>query len=147
LAGPALAEQTQESAATLLRACEAARCAAELSPHDAKIWLLLAALDARADPKGRDVPGALKMSYYTGRNEASLRPLRLAVATQGRALTDAELQSLPEAELGTIIVREPGVRPAIVAAYRGASEDGKRFLQLKLGELDPNWLATIRSTP
>ena len=34
---------------------------------------------------------ALKMSYYTGPNERSFRALRIALATQGDALSDPEL--------------------------------------------------------
>jgi hypothetical protein len=140
-------DKTAVAAPSLLHAREAARRAAELAPHDAKVWLLLAALDTRTDPEGHDVPGALKMSYYTGPNEASLRVLRIGIATKGHALSDAELQSLVAAELRTVVAREPGAKPSILAAYRDASADGKRFLELKLSELDPKWLATVRSVP
>jgi hypothetical protein len=132
-------------AASLLEADEVARRAAELAPHDARIWLLLAALGARSQPEGFGAVEALKMSYYTGPNMASLRALRIAIATHGDALSDPELASLVTAELGAIIMREPDAKPSILRAYRNASPDGKRFLEEKLAELDPKFMATIRS--
>jgi hypothetical protein len=127
------------------QAWAAAERAAKLAPHDARVWLLLAALDSRLDWITRKVSGPLKMSYYTGPNELALTPLRIRIATSSDSITDAEIQNLVAGEIRTIILRQQNLKPSIVAAYRDASPEGKRFIEAAIGDLDKGFLATIRA--
>ncbi len=126
----------------------AARAAAEqavrLSPHDSRMWLLIAAIDARRDPSQRLVDGPLKMSYYTAPNDPALMKLRLIIATHSEAIADPDLQLLVRGEIRTIIKGVPDLKPALVAAYRGASAPGRRFIEDELAGLDSDLLAQIR---
>jgi hypothetical protein len=118
-----------------------AQKAATLSPHDSRVWLILASLDCLLH---REVSGTLKMSYYTGANEIVLMPLRLLVATCSDAINDAELQTLVAREIGLIITHDQNQKPVILAAYQNASPSGKRFIETIVGDLDPDVMATIR---
>jgi hypothetical protein len=134
-------------AAQLAGQVQAGRSAAEkavmLSPHDARVWLLLASMDCLLH---REAPGALKMSYYTGSNETVLMPLRLLVATCSDAINDAELQNLVAREIRFIITREQNLKPVILAAYQNASPSGKRLIETVVGDLDSGLMATIRGS-
>jgi len=116
--------------------------AATLSPHDARIWLLLAYQDCLLH---REASGTLKMSYYTGPDEIVLMPLRLLVATCSDAINDAELQTLVAREIRLIVTHEQNLKPAIVAAYQNATPSGKRFIETVVGDLDSGLMATIRA--
>jgi hypothetical protein len=111
-------------------------CAILVGPHDARSWLLLAVLEGN-----RDLGGPLKMSFYTGPNDASLMPMRLAIATRSDVIADPELQVVVTNDLRTIVLRRPNLKPAIEAAYRDASPDGKRFMETAVAKLDPNFVA------
>ena len=125
----------------------AAIASAELAPHDSRVWLLLAGLDARRNGLTRNVAGPLKMSYYTGPNELALIPSRLGIATRSTALIDPELQILVAGEIRTIVTRRPELKPLIIAAYRSATPDGKNFVQSTLAGLDPALLTALRAVP
>jgi hypothetical protein len=116
--------------------------AATLSPHDSRIWLILAGLDCL---QHLEVSGTLKMSYYTGPNEIVLMPPRLHVATCSDAINDAELQTLVAREIRLIIIHEQNLKPVILAAYQDASPSGKRFIETAVGDLDPGLMASIRA--
>jgi hypothetical protein len=116
----------------------AVECAVAVGPHDARSWLLLALLDA-----DRNLAGLLKMPYYTGPNEASLMPTRLAIATRSSVIADPELQVLVAGDLRTIVLRRPNLKPAVAAAYRDASADGKRFIATTIAGLDPGFVAEL----
>jgi len=118
--------------------------AAKLAPYDARSWLLM----ARVDSWGPDTKptGPLKMSYYGGPNETSLIPLRINIATKSEAITAPDLQILVGADLRTIITRKPDLKPAIIAAYRSALPEGRRFIEMQVGEMDPGLLASLRAT-
>ena len=116
--------------------------AATLSPHDARIWLLLANQDCQLH---REASGTLKMSYYTGPNEIVLMPLQLLVATCSDAINDAELQTFVAREIRLIVTHEQYLKPAIVAAYQNATPSGKRFIETVVGDLDSGLMATIRA--
>jgi hypothetical protein len=127
-------EQAQIARAT-------AEKAATLSPHDARIWLLLAYQDCLLH---REAPGPLKMSYYTGPNEIVLMPLRLSVATCTDAINDAELQTLVAREIKLIVTHEQTLKPAIVSAYQNATPSGKRFIETVVGDIDSGLMTIIR---
>jgi hypothetical protein len=141
-------EPTGDAAAASIQALEGTRSAAmrgaELAPYDARAWLLLAGVDSRGlDHKPT---GPLKMSYYTAPNAVSLIPLRINIATRTDAITDPDLQILVGGEIRTIITRKPDLKPLIVAAYRNALPEGRRFIEAQVGEFDPGLLAALRAT-
>jgi hypothetical protein len=118
-----------------------ARRAARLSPHDSRSWLLLAALDSRFDWP-MEIVDRLRMSYFTGPNEAELTPLRIRIATRSTAITDPELQILVAQEIRSIVRRDE--MASLLTAYRHSSNDGKKFIEETVGAIDENLLATFR---
>ncbi|MBV9567368.1 MAG: kinase/pyrophosphorylase [Hyphomicrobiales bacterium] len=148
---PQLPQEIAKGGTVTGRLAELARAAAEhaasLSPHDARIWLLLAAVASQIDRSGHETDGALRMSYYTGPTELALFPLRLSIATRSGAIGDADLQLLVGQEIRTILTRRPDLKPWILVAYRNASSEGRRFIESTAGELDPALLATLRAAP
>jgi hypothetical protein len=125
-------------------ALKAARRAARLSPHDSRVWLLLAALDTQINDSQKNVPKELKMSYYTGPNDDALRPLRVRTALASDAITDTELQSLVKSEIKTIITQAPSLNDSVFAAYLHGSDRGRHFLEDVVGNLDPILLGLMR---
>jgi hypothetical protein len=119
----------------------AAMRAVTLAPHESRAWLVLANLD-RLNPQGAE---ALKMSFYTGPYEVALIPEQIRLATRLNVTGDDELQNLIAQEISIIIFRRPELKPAIIAAYRDASPDGKQFIETTVGTLDPNLLTEIRA--
>jgi hypothetical protein len=146
----ALAEQPFRAglpSGTLERLRGEAERAAFFAPHNGMPWLILANLDSHLDGLTRRAAAALKMSFYTGPNEASLIPNRLLVAVRFEALADDEVKLLVRHEVGTIITRRPELKPSIAAAYDDAPPEGKRFLESVVGEVEPNFLPVLRSEP
>jgi len=115
------------------------------APHDARVWLLLAGLASRFRPADGNVAELLKMSYYTGPSEVELIPHRLLAIVRSRALGDSDLQQFVLRDARIIVKQKPELKPAIVTAYREASEEEKRILEGIVGELDPHLLTSIRS--
>ncbi len=122
----------------------AAARAAQLAPHDSRIWLLIAAVDAAQYGRDRRVTAPLKMSYYTGLYDPALMPLRLRIATRSDAIVDDGLQLLVSADLRAIVRTRPDLRPAIAVAYRGATAQGRIFLEDAVYDLDPQLAASIQ---
>jgi hypothetical protein len=117
--------------------------AARLSPHDSRIWLVLAGLEFSGggnNPRGTET---LKLSYYTGPNEISLMPLRLLLAVRSGAIFDEEVQSLVPLDIQRIIMQRPDLKPAIALAYKNALPKGREIIEAALKEADPSFLATI----
>ena len=115
--------------------------AAKLSPHDARVWLVLADLRSRRSPPAPDAADALKLSYYTGPNEFALAPVRLAVAA--RVLADEELQDQIQSEIQRVILKRPDLKGAIAAAYKTALPRSRKIFEAALSTADPGFLATI----
>ena len=146
---PQLPQEIIKGGTVAGRLAELAQAAAEraagLSPHDSRIWLLLAAVTSQLDRSGHESDGALRMSYYTGPNELALIPLRLSIATGSTVMADADLQLLVGQEIRTILTRKPELKPWILLAYRNASPDGRSFIESATGALDPALLAELRA--
>jgi hypothetical protein len=119
--------------------------AARLSPHDSRIWLVLAGLDFLVDDNDPGGTEILKLSYYTGPNEISLMPLRLLLAVRSNAISDEEVQSLVPLDIQRIIMQRPDLKLAIVLAYKNALPKGRDIIEAALKEADPNFLATMAS--
>jgi hypothetical protein len=143
--GEVVGESDSEMTSIRRRANAVARRAAGLSPHDSRIWLLLAALESRFDWPS-ETANRLKMSYFTGPNELALIPLRIRIATRSMAITDAELQTLVAQEIRTVILRHQDQKPFLLAAYRDGSAEGKQFIEATVRDLDKNLLAAIRAS-
>jgi hypothetical protein len=148
LAAGRLSETNGIRSAAALRELTAARDAAaravQLAPHDSRIWLLIAAIDAARYGRDRRVAAPLKMSYYTGLYDPALMPLRLRIATRSDAIGDDGMQLLVYADLRAIIKTRPDLKPAIAAAYRSATAQGRVFLVDAVYDLDPQLIASIQ---
>jgi hypothetical protein len=132
-----------ESTALLERARKAAVRAVHSAPLDSRAWLVIAQVDSAV--QDRDPAPALKMSYYVGPNEESMFPLRIAIATRSSALVDPELHSLLGDEIQRILETRPAFKPYIVAAYRDATSEGKRFIEQEVGRSDRDLLSALRA--
>jgi hypothetical protein len=143
LFGAADSSAQQVSQAELENMRAIARRAARLSPHDSRIWLVLAGLDFLIDGKDPRGTETLKLSYYTGPNEISLMPLRLLLAVRSSAIFDEEVQSLVPLDLQRIVKQRPDLKPAIALAYKNALPKGREVIEVALKEADPGFLATI----
>jgi hypothetical protein len=117
--------------------------AARLSPHDSRIWLVLACLDLRTGGTRAKGIRALKLSYYTGPNEFSLMPARLLLAAGSDAIFDEDVQNLAPLDIQQIILRRPDLKPAIGLVYQNALPKGRAVIEATLKQTDPGFLATI----
>lgn len=124
--------------ANIETAHKAAFRAAQLSPHDSRGWLVLAALASWLNRPNLEIAGPLKMSYLTGPGVAALVPLRLRVATRSSVIEDEELQELVTQDLRTLLNQRPEPVSEIMSAYRIASPPGRRFMEVAFEKLDPN---------
>jgi hypothetical protein len=132
-----------EPAVHLGLARDAAMRAVHFAPLDARAWLVMAQVDSALGD--RDPAPPLKMSYYVAPNEESMFPLRLAMAIRSNALADPELRSLLGDEMERILATHPAFKPDIIAAYRGASSEGKRFVEQEVGRSDQDLLSALRA--
>jgi hypothetical protein len=137
------------TAQELKQAQDIAKRALRGSPHDARLWLLLAALDTRIassnHQQSKEAVDALKMAYYTAPNDVSLSPYRLMLAVRPDVLADEELQQLVRSELRVLLDREPQSKLAIIFAYRDASPTAKRLIEDAVAGRDPQLLGSARS--
>lgn len=127
-------------------ALSAARHAASWSPHDSRIWLVLAGAQQLRDGKSSDNAVAeLKQSFYTGPNEFALSPLRLTVAA---GMTwDEELTQMLKTEITQVILKRPDLKDAIATAYQIAIPSTKQIITTILNDADPNFLASAKARP
>jgi hypothetical protein len=139
------ADRTAENTDATDSAYRCATNAVADAPYQPSVWLLLAGLAARyhwADPTPAE---AIKMSYYTGPNEAGLVPMRLLVVAQSNALDDDDVKTLVRLDVETIISRRPQLKPAIVAAYGAAPPRAKAFFEDAAARIDPAFVASMRA--
>jgi hypothetical protein len=115
------------------------------APHESSVWLLAASLASRFNWSGWDDASALEMSYYTGPNEFELIPLRLFTAMHSNALADEDVQRLVRRDVSMILARWPKLRLALIAAYKDANPDAKRFLEEAVADTDPAFLESLRA--
>jgi hypothetical protein len=123
-----------------------AETAAVYAPSDARAWLLQAA-HAQAASNVAKTTSLLKMSYYTSPYSDALFPVRIRIATRSPAIVDDELASFVEYELGVVVGQKPALGPAIAAAYRSASPDGRRFFDRALAKLNEKLPGEVGSRP
>ncbi len=114
-----------------------------LAPYDARIWLLLAGLRSRFGQANAKASSAVLMSYYTGRNEPELLPVRLLLSLSLPSISDRDFQQLVSHDLRLIVTQHAELKPAILTAYRYALPEGEKFLRDTLKGLDPNFSAKL----
>jgi hypothetical protein len=150
LAGDVVGTSAVAAAATpgqIANARAAAERAATLAPHDGRLWLLLAMLDARPASNPGGSPGSgLEMSYFTAPYEADLIPVRILLAAKSPAIAGGDLKSLVEGEARFILTRRPEPKPAILAAYREGLPQARSVIEGEVGGLDETFLATLRQS-
>jgi hypothetical protein len=115
-----------------------------ISPYNPELWLALALLQAQRDPHDPVVVEALKMTYFTAPNDARLMPARLDIAGRFDALAIPDVKDLVRNDVQLIMTRRPELKPAIVSAYRRASNLGKSFFLDAVQSIDPSFVPTLR---
>lgn len=115
------------------------------APHRGDAWLMLALLTERDKIAGYDLGSLLKMSYYTAPHDMALLPLRLDLALRAETKApDAELLDMIRRDISLVVTRQPGLRPALAAAYRSASPPQRSIAERLISEVDPGYLKSIR---
>jgi hypothetical protein len=114
-----------------------------LRPHDAQLWLALAAREVARDPDGPGGIEPLKMAYFTAPNDARLMAMRLEVATRMTDPVDTQLRLLVEGDLRLMLTRQPDQGAAVLAAYRRASSRGKAFMDDAVKSIAPSFLRSM----
>ncbi|ULK95932.1 hypothetical protein [Bradyrhizobium sp. I71] len=132
------------SSADNLHARSRVKQALSATPYDADLWLALALLESRYDPRGPGVIEALKTTYFTAPNDARLMPVRLDTATLSDALIDPDLAELVRGDVRLMLTRRVEMKAAVLQAYRRASKQGKEFLEQAVKAIDPAWATTLR---
>jgi hypothetical protein len=113
-----------------------------MAPHESKLWLALALLQARLNqPNGE----SLKMSYLTGPNTVELVRPRLASAVSGDALANSDLKELAAGDIRLILLRRPDLKGTLIDAYRQASSSGKAFIEDRTSLFEPEFLASLKN--
>jgi hypothetical protein len=130
-----------EPSAIQRRAISAARKALSTAPHLSRVWLVLAKLQNDSEQSKSE---ALKMSYLTAPGDASLLPLRLAIAAT-TPLIDDDVTSLVRRDIRAILATRPDLRPAIIDAFNFGSRQGKAYIKDTVKSIDPTFAATLGS--
>jgi hypothetical protein len=145
LAGQALKSEYTGQTPGDESAKNAVKNALKMGPHDSRMWLALALLQARGDLGNSLVAEALKMSYLTGPNDAELVPVRLDAVTLGNSLNDPELKELARGDVRAILTQFPDQRQALVNDYLRGSSVGKAFLEEGARMFDPKFTDALRN--
>ena len=85
------------------------------------------------------------MSYYTAPNEQALFLLRIKVALQADGPADPDLADMIRRDIRLLITKNPALKPALLAVYKAASSPNKQFVERVVAEVDPAYLANMRS--
>ena len=123
----------------------AIRDALKNGPHDSRMWLVLALLQARRDLSDPRIAESLRMSYLTGPNRADLIPTRLDAVTLGQSLNDPDLKELARSDVRVILTQFPDLRQALMSDYVRGSSIGKAFLEESVRTFDPKFADSLRS--
>ena len=146
LAGQVFHSEPAAAPEEIQAARDKVRSALEIGPHNSRLWLVLALLQARSNPIDPLLPKSLKMSYLTGPNQADLIPLRLQTVTSNNALDDSDLAELARSDVRAMLTQLSQQRPMLLDDYARASGVGKKFLEESVGRVDPGFLVTLRGT-
>ena len=145
LAGQTLKSENTGQGQSDDAAQSAIKNALKLGPHESRLWLVLALLQARSDLSGPLVAESLKMSYLTGPNRAELIPTRLDTATLSNSLNDPDLVEFARGDVRIILTQFPDQRQTLVNDYVRGSSIGKTFLEDSARMFDPGFADSLRS--
>jgi hypothetical protein len=145
LAGQTLKSEYTGQAQSDDPAQNAVKSALKIGPHDSRMWLVLALLQARSNLGDSLIAESLKMSYLTGPNRAELIPTRLDTVTLSHSLNDADLNELARGDVRVILTQFPDQRQALVNDYVRGSSIGKAFLEESVRMFDPKFADSLRS--
>jgi hypothetical protein len=145
LAGQTLKSEDAGQAQSDEAAQDAVRSALKIGPHDSRMWLVLALLQARRNLGNSMIAESLKMSYLTGPNRAELIPTRLDAVTLGNSLNDADLNELARGDVRVILTQFPDQRQSLVNDYVRGSPVGRTFLEASARMFDPKFADSLRS--
>jgi hypothetical protein len=123
----------------------AVRTALGIGPHDARMWLTLALLRAHGNLGDAMIVEPLKMSYFTGLDQAELIPSRLDLISRINAISDPDLQEFAASDVRAVLTRFTDLRPRLVAAYARGSAAGKKLLDDSVKTVDPTFISTLHA--
>jgi hypothetical protein len=145
LAGQTLKSEYTGQAENDEPAQNAVKNALKIGPHDSRMWLVLALLQARNNLGDSLIAESLKMSYLTGPNRAELIPTRLDTVTLSHSLNDADLNELARGDVRAILTQFPDQRQALVNDYVRGSPIGRAFLEESIRMFEPKFVDSLRS--
>jgi hypothetical protein len=146
LARQTLKSESMQRAPADGTAQNAVKSALKIGPHDSRMWLVLALLQAHINLGDSLTAESLKMSYLTGPNRAELIPVRLDAVTLHQSLNDADLKELARGDVRIVLTRFPDQRQALVNDYVRGSSVGKTFLEESTRMFDPKFADSLRNT-
>jgi len=145
LAGQAFKSEIRGEAESLKTIDGVTRSALKIGPHDARMWLLLALVQARTNPADPLIVESLKMSYLTGPNRTEIIPIRLRAVTANNALSDSDLGEFARGDVRAVLSRLRDQRPALASDYARASDIGRKFLEESVAAIDPGSVNLLRN--
>jgi hypothetical protein len=145
LAGQTLKSEDAGRTQSDEKAQNAVKSALKIGPHDSRMWLVLALLQARSNLGDSLIAESLKMSYLTGPNRIELIPTRLAAVTVSNVLGDADLKELARGDVRVILAQLPDQRQALVNDYIRGSSIGKAFIEESSRMFDPKFADSLGS--
>ena len=122
----------------------AVKATLRIAPHQSRMWLLLALVQASSNPADPVIAESFKMSYLTGPNQAEIIPIRLSAATANNALRDSDLGDLARSDVRALLTQLQDQRQTLANDYAGASEIGKKFLEQSVSVIDPGFSDKLR---
>jgi len=122
----------------------AVKAALRIAPHQSRMWLLLALVQASGNSADPLIAESFKMSYLTGPNQAEIIPIRLSAVTANNALRDSDLGDLALSDVRTLLTQLRDKRETLATDYAGASEVGKKFLEQSVSVVDPGFSDKLR---
>jgi hypothetical protein len=98
-----------------------------VSPLNSKMWLVLAISQMELHSPGSFL-GALKMSYYTAPNSATMEEPRLSLALQEEALWDSELRNVVRRRIRNMLTGPRELRLTLARVYCRSSPQGRAVI-------------------
>lgn len=118
--------------------------ALSVAPINANAWLLLAQLRNQASQAAAN---PLKMSYFTGPISPEAASSRLRTVVASEAVDDKDIRLLAGSDVRVLLNRTSRYEPAVVASYRRATPEGKKFLLGAIETIDPTFANLLKQYP
>ncbi len=122
----------------------AAKQALIAGPHEARIWLTLAQLQAQRSNLDPQTAELLKMSYFTATNSLDLVSTRLNAVVSTASIADADLKDLARGDIRLILTRKPDLKLALIDIYRRGKPAGQQFVEETVKTIDPGFVPTLQ---